>query len=79
MYGQGPPAPQQNSQFRDNHVMRQEQDFMEQERNFARQGAEGAGVLDNVDMSHIPQTQIGPPPAQDAGPIRNSMAREPTF
>ena len=46
--------PQVNSQFRENHVMQQEQDFMEQERNFARQGAEGPGVLDNVDMSHIP-------------------------
>ena len=46
--------PQVNSQFRENLVMQQEQDFMDQERNFARQGFEGPGVLDNVDMGHMP-------------------------
>ena len=47
---------------------------MEEERNFARMNGQNEGGPESIDMSHLPPTQIGPP-AEDAGPIRDSFGQ----
>jgi hypothetical protein len=50
--------------------MQQERDFMEEERNFARQNPE---LRDSLDYSNLPPANVGPAPTQDPGPIRENF------